>query len=230
MKACGERKPYTIPLPAKLISFIQGKPRKIVLEIGCGYGRACFFLHEHGLEVVGADLDRVQVRLASEDLKKRKIRQGIRLVINDARDLCFPDCSFDAVTMLGVLTLIPKSERPRIMNEVDRILRPSGYVFVEEFGRTWENPVYRKRYRDDAKVTGEMGTVTVKDESGIILHFGHHSTRQEIRSLLKGFSIISFEEDVFTSYYHKNWVKGYTILAQKQAARGTPLCGTLQQV
>jgi ubiquinone/menaquinone biosynthesis C-methylase UbiE len=230
MKACGERKPYTIPLPAKLISFIQGKPTRIVLEIGCGYGRACFFLHEHGLKVVGVDLDRVQVRLASEDAKKRKIRQGMSLVVNDARDLCFSDCSFDAVTMVGVLTLVPKSGRPRIMNEVDRILRPSGYVFVEEFGRTWENPVYRKRYRDDAEVTGEMGTVTVRDESGMILHFGHHFTRREICSLLKGFSIISFEEGVFASYYHRNWVKGYTILAQKQAARGKPLCGTVQQV
>lgn len=230
MKACGERKPYTIPLPAKLIRFIQGKPSRIVLEIGCGYGRACFFLHEQGLEVVGVDLDRVQVRLASEDAKRRKIRQGMSLVVNDARDLCFPDRSFDAVTMLGVLTLVPKSGGPKIINEIDRILRPSGYVFVEEFGRTWENPVYRKRYRDDAKVTGEMGTVTVRDESGKILHFCHHFTRQEIRSLLKDFSIKSFEEDVFTSYYHKNWVKGYTILAQKQAANGKPLCGTVQQV
>ena len=230
MKAYGERKPYIIPLPAKLIRFIQGKPTKTVLEIGCGYGRACFFLHEHGLEVVGVDLDPVQVRLALEEVKKRKIRQGMSLVVNDARDLCFSDCSFDVVTMLGVLTLVPKSGRPRIMNEVDRVLRPSGYVFVEEFGRTWENPVYRKRYRDDAKVTGDLGTVTVRDESGMILHFGHHFTRQEIRSLLKDFSIISFEEDVFTSYYHKNWVKGYTILAQKQAARGAPLCGTVQQV
>jgi ubiquinone/menaquinone biosynthesis C-methylase UbiE len=230
MKACGERKPYTIPLPAKLIKFIQGKPTKIVLEIGCGYGRACLFLHEHGLNAVGVDSDRAEIRLASEDTKRRKIRQGITLVVNDARDLCFPDSSFDAVTMLGVLTLVPKSARPRIMNEVDRILRPSGYVFVEEFGRTWENPVYKKRYRDDAKVTGEMGTVTVRDESGMILHFGHHFTRQEIRSLLKGFRIISFEEDVFTSYYHRNWVKGYTILVQKQAARGRRLCGTVQQV
>lgn len=116
------------------------------------------------------------------------------------------------------------------MNEVDRVLRPSGYVFVEEFGRTWENPVYRKRYRDDAKVTGELGTVTVRDESGMILHFGHHFTLQEMCSLLKGFSITSLEEDVFTSYYHKNWVKGYTILAQKQAANDTPLCGIVQQV
>jgi ubiquinone/menaquinone biosynthesis C-methylase UbiE len=216
MKACGERKPYTIPFPATLTSFINRKSTKSVLEIGCGYGRACFFLHENGLDVIGVDLDRIQVKLALEEMKRQKIRRGISFVVNDARNLCFPDRSFDVVTMLGVLTLVPKNGRLRIMNEAYRILKPFGHVFVEEFGRTWENPVYRKRYRDDVRITGERGTVTVRDETGRILHFGHHFTRQEICSLLKGLNIISFEKDVFTSYYHGNWVKGYVILAQKR--------------
>jgi ubiquinone/menaquinone biosynthesis C-methylase UbiE len=216
MKSWGKRKPYTIPLPAKLISFVDGKSTRAVLEIGCGYGRACFFLHKAGLEVTGVDLDQVQVRLALEEMKRQRIRSGISFVVGDARKLCFPDCSFDAVTMLGVLTLVLEIDRPRIMNEADRILKPSGYVFVEEFGRTWENPVYRKRYRDEVRIAGEQGTVAVRDETGKILHFGHHFTRREIRSLLKVFRTISFEEDVFTSYYHGNWVKGYTILAQKR--------------
>jgi len=215
MKACVERKPYNIPLPAGLISFLKGKSARSVLEIGCGYGRTCFFLQKNELDIAGVDLDRVQVRLASEEMKRQRIRQGMSLVVNDARNLCFPDDSFDVVTLLGVLTLVPKAERPGIMNEADRVLKPSGYVFVEEFGRTWENRVYRKRYRDDVKITGELGTVTVRDETGKILHLGHHFTRQEIYSLLKGFNIISLEKNVFTSYYHRNWVKGYIILAQK---------------
>jgi ubiquinone/menaquinone biosynthesis C-methylase UbiE len=116
----------------------------------------------------------------------------------------------------GVLTLASKSERSRIIGEVDRVLKTHGHVLVEEFGRTWENPVYAQRYRNDVKDTGELGTVTVKDEAGKILHFGHHFTRREILNLLKIFRIIDFEEDMFTSYYHKNWVRGYIILAQKR--------------
>jgi ubiquinone/menaquinone biosynthesis C-methylase UbiE len=118
--------------------------------------------------------------------------------------------------MLGVLTLVSKAERPRIMNEVERVLKQVGYVFIEEFGRTWENPVYRKRYKEDLKVTGELGTITVRDDNGRVLHFGHHFTRRELLSLLRSFQIVSFEKDVFTSYYHRNWVKGNIILAQKQ--------------
>jgi len=217
MKLCSGRKlQYTIPLPARLISFLRGKSVKTVLELGCGYGRACFFLHENGLCVAGVDLDKAQVGLALQEAKSRRIHDGLDFVVNDAGNLCFPDSSFDAVTMLGVLTLVPKAERPRIMNEVERVLKQVGYVFIEEFGRTWENPVYRKRYKEDLKVTGELGTITLRDDTGRVLHFAHHFTRRELLSLLRGFQIVSFEKEVFTSYYHRNWVKGNIILAQKQ--------------
>jgi ubiquinone/menaquinone biosynthesis C-methylase UbiE len=217
MKLCGGRKlQYTIPLPARFIGFLRGKSVKTVLELGCGYGRACFFLRENGLCVAGVDLDRVQVRLALQEAKSRRIRDGIGFVVSDAGNLCFADSSFDAVTMLGILTLVPKAERPRIMSEVERVLKHVGYVFIEEFGRTWENPVYRKRYKEDLKVTGELGTFAVKDDNGRVLLFAHHFARRELLSLLRGFQIVSFEKDVFTSYYHRNWVKGNIILAQKR--------------
>jgi ubiquinone/menaquinone biosynthesis C-methylase UbiE len=216
MKPCGERKPYTIPLPAKLVSFLEGKSVKAVLELGCGYGRACFFLHENDLNVTGIDLDRVQLELAVQERESRGIREGIDFVVNDARRLCFPDGSFDVVTMLGVLTLVSKTERLKVMDEVNGVLKPSGFLFIEEFGRTWENSAYRKRYVDDLKITRELGTVTVKDEAGKILHFGHHFTVRELHGLLRAFSIISLEKALFTSYYHRNWVNGYTILARKR--------------
>jgi ubiquinone/menaquinone biosynthesis C-methylase UbiE len=216
MKSRGERKPYNIPLPTRLVNAIKDGSAKNILDVGCGYGRACFFLNENGFSVVGIDVDRVQIRLAMEEAKSRGLREEIGFILGDAKNLCFPGSSFDAATMLGVLTLVSKSERLRIVNEVHRILKEHGYIFVEEFGRTWENPVYAKRYRDDVKVTGELGTFTVKDETGRILHFSHHFTRKEILNVLQNFHVIGFEEDTFTSYYHKNWAKGFIILAQKK--------------
>jgi ubiquinone/menaquinone biosynthesis C-methylase UbiE len=215
MKFCGVSKPYTIPLPTRLIDAFRDKSRKSVLDVGCGYGRACFFLHENGFKVIGVDVDRTQVRLAQEEKKSRRMKEPCFL-LNDAENLCFPDSSCDAVTMLGVLTLASKPQRSRIVSEVGRVLKMHGHFLVEEFGRTWENPVYAQRYRNDIKETGEQGTFTVKDEAGTVLHFGHHFTRGEILNLLKGFRIIHFQEDMFTSYYHKNWVRGYIILARKR--------------
>jgi ubiquinone/menaquinone biosynthesis C-methylase UbiE len=215
MKFWGERKPYTIPLPTSLIDAFGHNSKKSVLDIGCGYGRACFFLHENGFKVVGVDVDRTQVGLAQEEKKSRRMKEPCFL-LNDAENLCFPDSCFDAVTMLGVLTLAPKPKRSRIVSEADRVLKMHGHFLIEEFGRTWENPVYAQRYRNDIKETSEQGTVTVRDEAGKVLHFGHHFTRREILNLLKVFRIVHFQEHMFTSYYHKNWVKGYIILARKR--------------
>ena len=172
-------------------------------------------MHENGFNVVGVDVDRTQMSLAQEEKKSRGVEE-IAFLLNDAGNLCFPDSCFDAATMLGVLTLVSKSERSGILSEVGRVLKTHGHLFIEEFGRTWENPVYAQRYRNDVKDTGELGTVTVKDEAGRLLLFGHHFTRREILNLLKGFRIIHFQEEMFTSYYHKNWVRGYIILAQKR--------------
>jgi SAM-dependent methyltransferase len=70
MRACAEGKPYTIPLPTSLPCFLKDNSARSVLEIGCGYGRASFFLRGNGLEVVGADFDLAQVKLALEGLKR----------------------------------------------------------------------------------------------------------------------------------------------------------------
>jgi ubiquinone/menaquinone biosynthesis C-methylase UbiE len=216
MTSCGERKLYSIPLPTKLVDEIKNGPTKNILEVGCGYGRASFFLHENGFNVLGVDVDRAQIRLAHEEADVRGVKGKITFLLNDAGKLCFPDSSFDMVTMLGVLTLISKSERAKVVSQAHRVLKRQGYLLVEEFGRTWENPVYARRYREDAKVTCEHGTFTVSDETGKILHFSHHFTRKEILTLLKDFRLVNFEQDKFISYYHKNWAKGYIILAQKR--------------
>jgi ubiquinone/menaquinone biosynthesis C-methylase UbiE len=208
---------YRIPLPERFLDFLKDKSARSILEVGCGYGRACFFLHERCYNVVGVDVDKAQMKLAHQQARSQGVSEEIGLVTNDARNLAFPDSSFDAATMLGIITLVSRSERSKIVNEVHRILKPQGYVFVEEFGRTWKNPVYAKRYRDDLEVTGEMGTIMVKDETGKVLHFGHHFTREELYHLFRDFRIIEFGEGIFTSYYHMNWVKGYVILAQKKS-------------
>jgi ubiquinone/menaquinone biosynthesis C-methylase UbiE len=215
MRACGNTKrPYTIPLPERLVNFLRGKTAKDILDIGCACGRTCFFLQENGYEVVGVDIGKTQIWHACEEARTHR-NNVPRFIVNDARTLCFPNSSFDNVVMLGVLTLVPKHQRREIMNEAYRVLKPSGHLFIEEFGRTWTNPVYAKRYKKDLRNTNEMGTFAIRDETGKTLHLSHHFTRGELLKLLRNFRIVSFEEEVFTSYYHGNWVKGYTILAHK---------------
>jgi hypothetical protein len=46
-------------------------------------------------------------------------------------------------------------------------------------------------------MTGELGTITVRDENGKILHFAHHFAQKELHGLLKDLDIISFEKGTF---------------------------------
>jgi ubiquinone/menaquinone biosynthesis C-methylase UbiE len=217
MRACGERKPeYSIPLPAKLVEVLKCEPTPSVLDVGCGYGRACFYLCEKGFRVIGVDVDKTQLKLAQKAAGSQSIGNRPDFLVNDAGSLCFPDSSFDAVAMLGVLTLVSKVDRVKMVSEAHRVVKIAGYLFIEEFGRSWTNPVYSKRYREDFRITGEVGTFIVKDRTGRALHFAHHFTRPELHGLLRRFSLVTFEEGVFTSYCQGNTAKGYLILAQKR--------------
>jgi ubiquinone/menaquinone biosynthesis C-methylase UbiE len=206
---------YSIPLPRKFVDFLRGKELSSILDLGCGYGRACFFLNENHYDVVGIDVDRAQIEMALDEKKTRYKNARISFLICDARKLGFSSSTFDGCILMGTLNLVSKVDRHEVIQEIYRILKPSGYLFIEEFGQTWENPVYSKRYREDLSITDEIGTFTVKDDSGKILFFSHHFTQKELSTLLKDFNIIIFEDDVFTSCYHGNWVKGYYLIAQK---------------
>jgi ubiquinone/menaquinone biosynthesis C-methylase UbiE len=206
---------YSIPLPTKFVDFLREKEVSSILDVGCGYGRSCFFLHENNYDVVGIDINKTQIEMALEEKRTRYNDAGIDFLIGDARKLSFSSSTFDGCVVMGILNLVSKADRYEVIQDIRRVLKPSGYLFVEEFGQTWENPVYSKRYREDLAISGEIGTFTVKDDSGKILFLSHHFNEKELSTLLADFKTILFEEDVFTSCYHKNWVKGYCVIAQK---------------
>lgn len=206
---------YSIPLPIQFVSYLSGKKVKSVLDVGYGYGRSCFYLANRQFQVFGIDIDKASIREAFEESRRINCAT-VRFLQNAAQTLCFEDEVFDAVTLLGVLTFVERVYRPLIIGEVFRVLKSQGYIYLEDFGQTWNNPVYSQRYCKDFNVTREWGTFTVNDEDGKFLHFAHHFTPNELLYLLKPFEIIAFDEAVFTSYYHKNWVRGYSIIAQKK--------------
>ena len=53
----------------------------------------------------------------------------------DARDLDFPDASFDTIAAMHVLSVVPEPER--VMEEIARVLKPGGQVVIaNHFMRT----------------------------------------------------------------------------------------------
>lgn len=97
-----------------------------VLEVGVGTGLALPMYR--GVSVTGIDysaemLDKARDKVASLGLTAVKSLRQM-----DARALDFADATFDTVTSMHVLSVVPDPER--VMSEMARVCRPGGRVVV----------------------------------------------------------------------------------------------------
>jgi ubiquinone/menaquinone biosynthesis C-methylase UbiE len=102
-----------------------------VLDVGCGQGIDLCEFAMAGATVTGIDLTPRHVELAHQHLYELGL-DG-RVVEGDAEDLPFPDRAFDRVCSNGVLHHTP--DMPRALQEIRRVLRPSGYATVVVYNR-----------------------------------------------------------------------------------------------
>ncbi len=102
---------------------IEGAP---VLHIGCGDAGVIIALAEAGARVAGLELDTASLRRG----RVRAEEHGVRVALAEgvAEDLPFPDASLDLVILDNVLEHV--TERPRTLNEIRRVLRPGGLLYM----------------------------------------------------------------------------------------------------
>ena len=99
-------------------------PGSRVLDVGCGSGQQTVLFAESGYDVAGIDISRGLVRVAN-----RKLGQSLCLV-SDACHLPFADGTFDGISCAGsTLNHIP--DYGRFFDELGRVLRPGGPLFLE---------------------------------------------------------------------------------------------------
>lgn len=98
-----------------------------VLEVGVGTGLALADYGRH-LEIVGIDLSPDMLDKARERVTAERLDHVSGLHEMDAADLQFPDNSFDIVTAMFVMTVVPEPER--VMRELARVAKPGGEVVL----------------------------------------------------------------------------------------------------
>jgi len=104
-----------------------------ILEVGVGTGLALPF-YKGNVEVTGIDASAEMLAKASARVKRFGLTRVRDLRLMDARELEFPDASFDGVAAMHLMSVVP--EPGRVMAEMARVLRPGGtLVIVNHFAR-----------------------------------------------------------------------------------------------
>lgn len=115
----------------------------MVLDLGCGDGNSAVFFRKHftGCEYFGLDTSKVSVSVADD----RKL-SGATFSHFNGLDIPFSQSTFDIVFIACVLHHVDSQQHENILNEVKRVLKPGGRLYIFEHNPL--NPVTQRIVRN----------------------------------------------------------------------------------
>jgi len=108
------------------------KPSESVIDIGCGVGKWSTLLAQAGAQVTGADYLSSMLQQFAQTYKQHQFGPRISLVMSDGFYLPFRSEVFDGATLNWVLSHIPVSRNEQFLNEVGRVVREGGWLFISD--------------------------------------------------------------------------------------------------
>lgn len=128
-----------------------------LLELGCGRARLArqWMAQVPGRSYFGVDLDeRAMARNAQEPV------DGMRFELASAAQVPAESASFDAAMMLKSLHHVPVSEMDQALQEVWRVLKPDGLLYVSE-------PVYAGALNEIVRLYNDEGVVRAAAQAAL---------------------------------------------------------------
>jgi SAM-dependent methyltransferase len=120
------------------------------IELGCGKAGLARTLVERGLvkHLTAFEVDRTQhdLNCASPKLP------GLDFAFGGADDIALPDANCDLVLMLKSLHHVPIPRLDRALQEIRRVLKPGGHLYVSE-------PVFAGPFNDIVRIFHDEGVV-----------------------------------------------------------------------
>ncbi|WP_108815742.1 class I SAM-dependent methyltransferase [Loktanella sp. Alg231-35] len=111
----------------KTVEYINAQDAETVLEVGVGTGLA-LPRYRPNLAVTGIDFSEDMLAKAQAKTDQLDLKQVRNLVQMDARDLDFPDASFDVVAAMHIISVVPEPEK--VMAEMARVCKPGGRIVI----------------------------------------------------------------------------------------------------
>lgn len=139
----------------RLASLCEIDSGKKVLVVGCGTGyTACYIAEKFGCRVVGIDISEEMVEKATERAETEGLTDRVEFYVGDAHNLPFGDGGFDVVVTEFVSIFLDKH---RAFREYVRVLRPGGFVGINELYKSEDIPHGAKELVQDAEDKVEEG-------------------------------------------------------------------------
>ncbi|MCX6703752.1 MAG: class I SAM-dependent methyltransferase [Candidatus Zambryskibacteria bacterium] len=103
---------------------------KKLLDLGCGTGRNSLYAHELGLEAHGIDISKNAISHGLEYAKRMSVAVDLQ-VGSIGEKLSFANEEFDILLDVTSSNSLSEKEREIYLEEMYRMLRPGGYVYVK---------------------------------------------------------------------------------------------------
>ena len=120
------------------MQMLDVQPNESVLEIGCGTGHALVEFSNKGGKVVAIDISEKMLKVASKKNKNR----NIGLCQADGLSLPFAKEQFDNVFISFTLELFDTPEIPKVLHEIQRVLKEDGKLGVVSLAKQETSAVH----------------------------------------------------------------------------------------
>jgi SAM-dependent methyltransferase len=102
---------------------------RIILDLGCGTGRNSNYLAERSNKVIGIEISKEALVLAKKRAKDLEI--GVDYILGDIGEpYNIEDNSIDVILDVTSSNSLDEAGRENYLNEMDRVLKSGGYIFV----------------------------------------------------------------------------------------------------
>lgn len=174
------------PEPAllELLPALKAAGCRRVLDAGCGVGRHLFPLLHEGFLVWGADLDAEVLQILRQHLAVAPEFAGrFQLARADLKRLPFAAAAFDLGVSIKVINHGLAADFRDYCRELDRIVRPGGFLFINVSPRAFAERVVLPQTREL-----EPGTlVHIATPDGELVH--HFPTPEELLAQFPGYEV-----------------------------------------
>lgn len=135
--------------PNKIYEIFLPKVKdKIVLDLGCGTGKFMQKFYKETTKYYGLDLSNEQLNIAKGKVKSN----NVNFICCSAENIPLPNNSIDVIISTWVLgTILETDRRNKVFEEMKRVLKKDGSIYLVENDIGGEFEEIRNRYPDTSR-------------------------------------------------------------------------------